>query len=83
MSARITIADALRRLDRLGEAVSLAVRDEAQAAAERMAADLQRDYPSVTGNLRRGVKVQQGAGGSYVLSRAPHAHFFFFVTGFS
>ena len=76
MSARVSVDEALRRLDQLGAVVRASVRDEAMAVAERMAADLRRQYPRVTGNLLRGIRVEHGRRGSYVLSRAPHAHLY-------
>lgn len=76
MSASVNLHEALRRLDLLGETVKTAVREEAAVVAERMAADLRTQYPRVTGNLIKGVRVQHGARGSYVLTHAPHAHLY-------
>jgi len=76
MGATINLHEALRRLDALGDAVRASVRDEAATVAERMATELRDAYPEVTGNLRRGVRVEHGRRGSYVLSRAPHAHLY-------
>jgi hypothetical protein len=76
MGAQVNLNEQLRRLDALGERVRDEVRGRAMQAAESMAARLRVDYPLVTGNLRKGVRVEHGRRGSYVLTRAPHAHLY-------
>lgn len=77
MSARLDLATALRRLEALGDVVRESVRQGASEAANRMAAELGGLYPQgPTGNLRRGLRVEHGRRGSYVLSRARHAHLY-------
>lgn len=75
------MAELIADLRKLPEALKGEVSKDVHSAADAMVSDLQTNYPSVTGNLRRGVKQETiDPLKVKVRSTAPHAHLYEYGT---